>query len=352
MRKVIAAVLVLGLIAAGVALSVGSGDDQPPTSEVPGGTPNSGGDTPATANGEPVLEAVGDHYFQQASDCKSCHAELYAEWEGSYHGMAWTDPMVQALSKNFRMTECIDCHAPQPIHITGVDQRVAPRTHQRVDGVDCLSCHLMPDGRSVAAARDIDTSGVEGACRPVRVDTLTQSVGCAGCHNQHETVDELIASGRPESCQDCHMPEVTRSGKPGRSHVFPGAHSVEMHRTALAFDVEIVDGELITKTTNVGAGHHVPTDARHRSYNVWVTAWDDRGNPITGEDVEIAEYRLYYRQDFKESTQIAHMQTREARWTLPEGRSGKLRVRLVYALNPELLAAKDVYEVHTHELEF
>lgn len=348
MRKVIALVLLLALVGVGIALSR-SGDDKPTDGDTgvrePASVPN---DAPETALGR-----VDDTRFTQASDCQTCHSELYAEWEQSYHGMAWTDPMVQALSKNFRMTECIDCHAPQPIHITGVANRVAPRTHQRVDGVDCLSCHLMADGRSVAAVRDVDTSGVEGACRPVRVESMADSVSCAGCHNQHETVDELLASGRPETCQDCHMPEVTRAdGSQGRSHVFPGAHDVEMHRTALDFEATLEDGELVTRTTNVGAGHHVPTDARHRSYNVWVTAWDDRGNPITQEDVEIAEYRLYYRQDFKESTQIAHMQTREARWPVPEGRKGRLRVRLVYALNPEQLAAKKVYMVHERELDF
>ena len=169
------------------------------------------------------------------------------------------------------MTECIDCHAPQPIHITGVDKRVAPRRHARSDGVDCISCHLMEDGISVAATRTVDTAGIEGACRPVATEQMGVSTVCAGCHNQHETVDELLASGVDAECQTCHMPEVERTvgegTKTGRSHVFPGAHSEEMHRTAVKLEVRLEDGKVLADVTNVGAAHKVPTDARSASFS-------------------------------------------------------------------------------------
>ena len=162
-------------------------------------------------------------------ECRGCHEDVWAEWTRSYHGKAWTDPMVQALADGFRMQECIDCHAPQPIHVTGVDQRVAARLHARSDGVDCLSCHILEDGLSVAAARTVDNSSVAGACRPVATESMTTSMSCVGCHNQHETVNEVVESGTGKDCQDCHMTSVERSGRTGRSHVFPGAHAIEMH---------------------------------------------------------------------------------------------------------------------------
>ena len=298
--------------------------------------------------------------FVSASECRGCHEDVYAEWERSYHAMAWTDPMVQALSNGFRMTECIDCHAPQPIHITGVDRRVAPRQHARGDGVDCISCHLLEDGVSVAASRTVDTSGVDGACRPLLSEAMSTSTVCAGCHNQHETVDELLASGVEAECQTCHMAGVERTPGPGggagvrtgRSHVFPGAHSEEMHRKALTLDVQVADGHVVATITNVGAAHKAPTDARHRSYNVWVDAWDARGNPIVfDQQMTDGEFRLYYRDDFIPSTQLVHGEPRTVTWAIPEGFKGKVLVRLTYALNPEELMARRLFDVHRQEVQ-
>ncbi len=310
--------------------------------------PGRGGD------GADVVTAEREPFFA-AAECRDCHRALYAEWEQSYHGMAWTDPMVQALSEGFRKPECIDCHAPQPIHMTGVDQRVAPRQHARADGVDCLSCHLLDDGVSVAATRTVDTSATPGACRPVAVPTMAVSTVCAGCHNQHETVDELLASGVQAECQTCHMPDVERAAvgdrpaRAGRSHVFPGAHDEAMHKRAVKLEVRVDDGRVIADVTNVGAGHKVPTDARHRSYNVWVDAWDTRGNPWV-TDEHVTEFRLYYRDDFKPTTQLEHAKPRSGEWTIPEGFRGKVRVRLTYALNPEELATREIFAVHEQEV--
>ncbi len=360
-RLVAAALVVVG-IGAGIALL--SSRPEP----VPVGPTNvdvtvRGGGENGASSGDPAGGAAQTFParapFERSAECRGCHEDVYAEWTQSYHAKAWTDPMVRSLSKGFRMTECIDCHAPQPIHVTGVDQRVAPRAHARADGVDCLTCHLMPDGVSVAAGRTVDTSGVEGACRPVHVTEMTNAVSCAGCHNQHATLDELAAAGIDKTCLDCHMEPAERESasgnRSGRSHTAPGSHKVSMHQQAAQLDLRVEDGELVARVSNVGAGHHIPTDSRHRSYNVFVTAWDGRGNLVSGKvDIQMqgGEFRLYYRDDFKETTQIAHGTFREARWRLPAGVKGKARVRLTYALNPDLLRDRDVMLVHEKELEF
>jgi nitrate/TMAO reductase-like tetraheme cytochrome c subunit len=299
----------------------------------------------------PAAVPAGREPFARAAECRACHEAEYAEWQESFHGKAWTDPMVQALSNGFRMSECIDCHAPMPIQATGIGTRVAPRQSSRSDGVDCLTCHLMDDGVSVAATRTLDTSKVAGACRPVAVPEMSTPLACAGCHNQHNTVDELAASGLTETCSDCHMPQVARGEKQGRSHRWPGAHSLEMHQKAVKLDLALDGGAVVAKVTNAGAGHQVPTDARHRSYNLFLSAWDERGNPLVADKM-IGEFRLYYRDDFRPSTQIANGKTGEARWPLPEGLKGKVKVRLAYALNPEELAARRVLDVTEKEIEF
>jgi hypothetical protein len=355
-QKILLLLLVLALVGAVVALSSPRGTQNP--SEVPaganvylfprsdGGTTSSGGVVPRTP--APTLREP----FTNASDCRACHEAIYAEWQASMHGQAWTDPMVQGLSNGFRMSECIDCHAPMPIQVTGVGARVAPRQHSRGDGVDCLTCHLMDDGVSVAATKATDTSKIAGACRPVAVKEMSQPAACAGCHNQHNTVDELAASGVKETCSDCHMASVPRDGgRTGRSHVFPGGHSLPMHKKAVTLDLALDAGAVVATVTNVGAGHQVPTDARHRSYNLFLSAWDERGNPLVTEKM-IGEFRLYYRDDFRPSTQIANAKSGEARWPLPEGLKGKVKVRLTYALNPDELAAKRVLAVAEKEIAF
>lgn len=350
-RGIAALALAGAVVAAVVVLSTRPEPARP--SAPGGGTP--GGGTSAAQTRDPGAgggAAAERAPFETASECRACHEDLYAEWQASYHGMAWTDPMVQALSLGFQKLECIDCHAPMPIHVTGVGVRVAPRKHSRSDGVDCLSCHLLEDGVGVAATRTIDTSATPGACRPTAVPAMSDGTACAGCHNQHETLNELAASGLKETCNDCHMPSVDRKGKPGRSHVFPGGHDVAMHRRAAKLDVTVADGRIAARVTNVGAGHHIPTDARHRSYNLWVSVWDPRGNlQVDDQQMPGGEFRLYYRDDFRPSTQIAHGAHREAVWPIPEGLRGRAVVRLVYALNPEELGVKKVTEVHRVEVE-
>jgi len=125
-----------------------------------------------------------------------------------------------------------------------------------------------------------------------------------------------------------------------------------MHKRATSLEVTVVDGHVVARVGNVGGGHHIPSDARHRSYNLFVSTWNARGDPqVTDQPMPEGEFRLYYRDDFKPSTQIAHGKTRESRWPIPEGIRGKAKVRLVYALNPEELAAKRVFEVRSAEVE-
>jgi nitrate/TMAO reductase-like tetraheme cytochrome c subunit len=349
-RKVLLVLLVLGVAGAAALLVLPAPEKGADPARSREAAP-AAGTVAADADGPAARSAGGREAFTKAAECRQCHEALYAEWHTSMHGQAWTDPMVQGLSNGFRMTECIDCHAPMPIHETGISQRVAPRQHSRGDGVDCLTCHLMEDGVSVAATRTVDTSATPGACRPVAVPEMSTAAACAGCHNQHFTVDEVAQSGVKETCSDCHMPQTERAGKKGRSHLWPGAHSLEMHRKAVTLDLAIEQGAVVATVKNVGGAHQVPTDARHRSYNVFLSATDERGNPLVADKM-IGEFRLYYRDDFKPSTQIAFGKSGQARWPVPEGLKGTAKVRLAYALNPEELAKRNVLPVLEKEIAF
>jgi nitrate/TMAO reductase-like tetraheme cytochrome c subunit len=307
---------------------------------------------------EPEGDAEGQTSgFTSPAQCVDCHTAIAKEQDASWHGKAWTDPDTLQLSKNFQDEQCISCHAPAPIFQTGVGERVFSRRERRETGVDCLSCHLREDG-TVAGVRGLSNA----ECNPVKEPRLGRAIFCAGCHNQHWTVDEFMAwkaeTGRPETCNDCHMPREDRpiaDGGPVRkgvaSHAFIGGHHPPMMREGLSLEAEVVSGRLVVRVTNIGAGHKIPTDSRHKSVNLLVTVRDDAGN-LLAEQEEIAEYRLYYRDQQKESTQLHPGETRAHEYELPADRSGSVLVELVYLLKPPQKLTKDWTEVHSLTVDF
>ena len=162
---------------------------------------------------------------------------------------------------------------------------------------------------------------------------------CFGCHNQHDTGTEWLNSAygphaseprtKPETtCLDCHMPSVERplvKGGPvrkGRRHTWPGGHDLDHLRKAAELDVEVEplpDGghRFRVWVTNVGAGHNMPTDARHRSFDTYVKLWDEKGNvildpldPAQQSAAHAATYRKFYRDSGVRDTQIPPLAAR------------------------------------------
>ena len=170
---------------------------------------------------DPVASAAGaGRVFASSQECRECHAEIYEQWERSSHAIAWTDPAVRKLSNDFANQDCIDCHAPRPVLVTGIGERVLPRTTRRHEGVDCLACHLLPDGRIAGTV-----TNDRALCRPVATLDLAKPEFCAGCHHQHKTVDQWRESqwpDRDQDCSSCHMPYPLGDPNQARDHFFPG----------------------------------------------------------------------------------------------------------------------------------
>jgi hypothetical protein len=239
--------------------------------------------------GSERTEAAPARAFTSSAQCRECHAEAYAEWEASQHAIAWTNPAVRFLSNDFANQDCIDCHAPRPVFVTGIGERVLPRAVRRPEGVDCISCHQLPesDGGGMAGTR----SDPRAACRPVERLELTRPEFCAGCHNQHLTVDQWRDSSWPdrgEDCLTCHMPH--RGGDPtsGRDHRFLGGNSLAMLQRAVELTGAREDGRWVVRVANVGAGHSFPTDERSRAADVF---W----RPLAEPGAEPGPWRQVYR---------------------------------------------------------
>ncbi|MEZ5976644.1 MAG: hypothetical protein R3F34_00265 [Planctomycetota bacterium] len=188
------------------------------------------------------------------------------------HADAWTGAAVRKLSGDFSNQDCIDCHAPQPIFVTGIGNRVLPRMARRPEGVDCIACHAMPDGRVAGTYSD-----EKPACRPAEAPDLSRPEFCSGCHNQHLTVDQWKDSSWAErriTCLDCHMPYRDGTQSSGRDHSMHGGLSLDMLKMAVELtgarstEADGGNGWVVT-LDNVGAGHKFPTDDRSRAADLF-----------------------------------------------------------------------------------
>lgn len=223
----------------------------------------------------PIAPVAAAQAFASSEQCRSCHAQVFDEWAQSWHAQAWTDPEVRALSNDFQNTDCIDCHASRPVFETGVGQRVLPRSARRSEGIDCIACHLLPEngpeaksGGLVAGTRD----DLSAACRPVAVRALGSPEYCGVCHDQHKTVEQWRQSAYPAegtACVDCHMPYRDGDMTQGRDHTMHGGHDIELVRRAVELRGHRDGDRWIVEVTNVGAGHHFPTDERSRAGDVF-----------------------------------------------------------------------------------
>jgi hypothetical protein len=359
----------LGALALASAVLGACGEDSPPApapAPAPApGSPEPPGPAPAAGDATPA--------FTTPEQCGKCHVEIYEEWKASFHGLAMSDPLFLDLAPPNK-EECIRCHAPVPLREVDFETPTA-RSERREDAISCLTCHQ--SGGNVTGPFE----GLSGACRPVYDEAQRNVVKmCFPCHNQHDTGTEWLDGPygprareprvQPEkSCLDCHMPEVERplvAGGPvrkGRKHTWPGGHSMEQLRKAVAIDVATerlaAGGTRIRGfVTNRGAGHNIPTDARHRSFDVYFKVWDANGAVILDPlDVRqqgrarVATHRKFYRNSGRKDTQVpplarvSGMHDEPGYLDLPGVTSGRGEMWLVYRLTPsDVLSAASLEE--------
>ena len=280
--------------------------------------------------------------WESSQQCKSCHEDVFAEWHGSHHQIAFTNPEVKALSDDFRKEECMDCHLPRPLAITGFGKRTLPRRTHFDEGVSCISCHLGPDGGIVGRA-----DRPEVPCKPKRNEEFLSVDACAACHNQHGTTDQWRASDYAKigtDCASCHMPEVQRvradkSPRMGRHHVFLGGHDEATLKNAYTFAASRDGQDLVLALKNTGAGHNFPTEERHRAVDMmfrfttaagvgeWQRAWRFR-QPYRDESTPINPGNAP-----SENAQLPAGATKEVRVPIPSDVT-KVEARLWYRLQP------------------
>ena len=128
-----------------------------------------------------------DSNYVGAETCKTCHEEIYNQWEKTPH---WKT----TLNKNGGPSKqgCEGCHGPGAEHVAGggdVSKIFNPANHsaKEVDA-KCLTCHA-------AAHPNFDRSPHAKA-----------NVSCISCHSVHQAKEEesLLKVSQPTLCFQCH----------------------------------------------------------------------------------------------------------------------------------------------------
>lgn len=302
----------------------------------------------STNNGNPDAKPV---VFTSSGQCIACHSQIFAEWRRDQHATAWTEEIFRSYSINYTKTECLSCHAPQPLLEAGL-KSAEPRLREagRSDGVDCLTCH-------VKNGRTFGTLGSKASCGGTLEPELKTSQACYHCHATHNLFKEYLASDYAKkgiSCQDCHMEKVRRQVadlgplRDTRKHTFHnGGHDLEGLKKALKLEVAVKDGKMTVTVTNTGAAHGVPGEINNRVIRLEISVQVKKGARVedgrTVDDMEEAQaHKAIFQapprlaRDKIPSTQIMPGEPRvlEYALTVPHGR---IFATLTYKLDSAML---------------
>jgi YVTN family beta-propeller protein len=257
------------------------------------------------------------------AECARCHAEIYAEFQGSAHANAGTnDPFFSTIEADLIADRgggftgwCLGCHAPQSLVSGGTRLDDGPATEPMRRGLQCLSCHGVVDFKTAegnnsfiydpvgvlapgfpeegedptahALAMQIDpaspkyegklalgASGFCGACH----QSYTPGIGLTEFLTYQEYLDSPYHGNEHENeqrCADCHMP----ADKGWADHTFLGPN-LWFYRTYGTEEQEAAAVALLQRAAtvaltpsissggassvrvtieNVGAGHRFPT---------------------------------------------------------------------------------------------
>ncbi len=244
------------------------------------------------------------------SSCKTCHAEIYNQWEKSYHAKSLVgSPRTMAtlagtirdgLLKEYtklglkgvkdikveHLMICAKCHLPQLTNATdavaqeiaqaaidGADGDEAARKKLEKLGINCLICHNQKAIIHKWTDGEVDPKAVYGKKEGAHADAkynnlrkspiIQESILCGQCHGlgpNFEMAEPVqcatlygsylhayIPSGGSETCQECHMK------KDGQGHFMPAYRDDRVAKKAVDVQIETQGYKFLPK-----AGDLVP----------------------------------------------------------------------------------------------
>lgn len=222
--------------------------------------------------------------FAPSSECKSCHPNIYKEFQSSMHENATIhkDPIHAAvwnkhpLNTKKQKYTCAKCHTPAADNLEAMLGKgtnglpdINNETHNQA--VSCAYCHRI---ESIKPGKQSNTNiiskqekhyfgNIKDAITSKYHSTSSENVNfnngnaCVGCHSHKQNKAELnVCSTNLDNemdganCVSCHMPKVAgsvsteRETKQHAFHGFPGTHT---HQDMLA---KYIDLELLKNIDN------------------------------------------------------------------------------------------------------
>jgi nitrate/TMAO reductase-like tetraheme cytochrome c subunit len=236
-----------------------------------------------------------------SSRCKSCHAEIYAQWEKSHHarplmgvkgglmltplalkkGEPGSTAFSEASPKEMKISNfpCFKCHLPQAI--TSAEDSVAVELAEALLAKDsakvgklqitCIVCHNeksiihkrelgAPERGVLYGKRDI-AAHPDGTFKTVKKSAIMQdSVFCGQCHGLGPNFEfdqtfqcanlygsylhNYVSGGGTKTCQNCHMQQGDHLIPPNFND---DKQTSELYAKALTLEVETLGYEWLQK---------------------------------------------------------------------------------------------------------
>lgn len=252
-----------------------------------------------------------------STGCKGCHAEIYAQWEGSHHarplmgvgGNIFLIPVVKASPFSPKSPEkatkdnfpCFKCHLPhaieaaQPVFAEIAKAVLADdkKTIGRLQ-ITCLVCHNKlsiihrleegkPEEKVIYGKRDVKAHRDKAFPTIKRSAIMDKPVMCGQCHGTGPNFDKenpyqcatlygsylhaYVPVGGAQTCQDCHMAKGDHSFPPDMNAVEASSEflrkNISLDVEALGYEFFVKKGEyapLVVLNTKVStaAGHRTP----------------------------------------------------------------------------------------------
>lgn len=260
--------------------------------------------------------------------CQVCHRDEAIEWAKSGHAEAWTSEAFALTTNNRSQKECLSCHAPDKILVTGFGKEPKLRSEMVELGIDCVACH-----QDANDAQHGLVGRVTDAHPTVKDEKFGTVEMCATCHAKFGTVDEWKQTkwaSNTRSCVECHMPKVTRKiaitsakEEETRSHAIKGADP-EMFKKGIKVEASASSDKLVVKLTSVEVGHNFPTGIDHIVAIVDVRVVDG-GQEVLKSQTLLADDRARGGSD----TRLKPGETREI--TVPlQGKKGEAIIRILH----------------------
>lgn len=222
------------------------------------------GDSPGVSQPNPIpvrpVQTIDSAEFEAAGMCQYCHLEIYEQWQGSMHALAFTNPVYQAEArKTSRETDgaadafCAACHAP----IGFLAQEIPPADGSKLSevarrGVSCDFCHTITEVSADGNGSYRVSPGhvkfgpfndpLHTPLHESEYSTIyNEAEFCATCHEVTNpqtglvlgaTYSEWKASSfapKRATCQDCHMTPGPGVTKPNPGYAATGAPKKREH---------------------------------------------------------------------------------------------------------------------------